>query len=73
MEKTFVEEEEDCDRTFSTIVTYVKVCLRRNEVKKLETSLAILTWTRSTQAERLEGCIKGIREEGTDTNKDSDI
>ena len=34
----------------------MKVCLRSNEVLKLEASLAISALTRSTQAKRLEGC-----------------
>ena len=51
----------------------MKACLRRNEVMKLEASLAISALTRSTQAKRLEDCIEGIKEEGTDTDKDSSI
>ena len=73
LEEIFGEEEEDLGKTFSTIVTCVKACLRRNEVMKLEASLAISTLTRSTQMKRLEGCTKRIREEGIDTDKDSSI
>ena len=57
-------------KAFSAVVTCVKAGLRRNEVIKLETSLAILALIRSTQAERLEGCIEGIGEEGTDIRKE---
>ena len=51
----------------------MKACLRRNEVMKLEASLAISTWRRSTQEERLEDCTDGIEEEGTDTDEHSGI
>ena len=61
-------------KTFSIEVkTYVKACLRRNEVMKLEVNLAISALIRSTQAKRLEGCTKRIREEGIGTDKDSSI
>ena len=74
LEETFGEEEEDLGKTFSIEVkTCVKAYLRRNEVKKLEANLAISALTRSTQAERLEGCTEGIRVEGIDTNKDFGI
>ena len=73
LEGTCVEEEEDCDRTFSTVVTCVKACLRRNEVMKLEVSLAISAWTRSTQAEKLKGGVDGVGEEGIDIDKDFGI
>ena len=77
LKETSREEEEDLGKTFSAVVTCVKAYLRRNEVMKLEVSLAISAWTRSTQAERLEKCsVEGevkIGEEGTDTNKDYGI
>ena len=75
LEKTFREEEEDgwCKVFIAKVKTCVKACLRRNEVKKLEANLVISVLTRSTQAERLEGCTEGIRVEGTYTDKDSII
>ena len=74
LEETFREEEEELCKTFIVEVkTYVKAYLRRNEVMKLEASLAILALTRLTQAERLEGYTKGIRVKIIDTDKDSYI
>ena len=72
LEETFREEEEDgwCNIFIAEVKICVKAFLRRNKVKKLEASLAILVLIRSTQAERLEGYTKEIRVEGTDTGKD---